>query len=106
MSVAWVLLITAGLLEVVWAVGMRFTDGFRRPLPTLLTAAAIVASMVLLARATREVPIGTAYVVWVGIGALGATVLGIAFFDEPVSAPRLFFLTMLLVAIIGLRLVA
>ena len=100
---AWFQLFVAGLLEVCWAIGLKYTDGFRRPLPTAFTVAAIVGSMVLLARAARVLPIGTAYGVWVGIGAFGAAVLGMILFDEPVTASRLGFLGLLLVAIIGLK---
>jgi quaternary ammonium compound-resistance protein SugE len=101
---AWVMLIIAGLLEMCWAVGLKYTEGFTRPLPSVLTALAIIASMVLLSLAARSLPIGTAYAVWVGIGALGAAVLGMILFHEPVSAPRLFFLALLLTSIIGLKL--
>lgn len=100
----WVLLIIAGLLEVCWATGLKYTEGFTRPIPSILTGLAIVASMVLLSIAARSLPIGTAYAVWVGIGALGAAVLGIVLFHEPVTAPRVFFLFLLLTAIIGLKL--
>lgn len=102
----WVLLIIAGLLEVCWAIGLKYTEGFTRPLPSLLTGLAIVASMVLLSLAARSLPIGTAYAVWVGIGALGAAILGIVLFREPVTAARLFFLALLLTSIIGLKLTA
>lgn len=101
---AWVLLIIAGLLEVCWAIGLKYTEGFTRLVPTVLTVLAIIASMVLLAIAARSLPIGTAYAVWVGIGALGAAVLGIVLFQESVTAPRLFFLALLLTSIIGLKL--
>ncbi|MFL5352516.1 quaternary ammonium compound efflux SMR transporter SugE [Archangium sp.] len=101
---AWVLLVIAGLLEMCWAVGLKYTEGFTRPLPTVLTVLAIIASMVLLALAARSLPIGTAYAVWVGIGALGAAVLGIFLFNEPVTPARVFFLALLLTAIIGLKL--
>jgi quaternary ammonium compound-resistance protein SugE len=102
----WVLLIIAGLLEVCWAIGLKYTDGFTRPLPTALTVLAIIASMVLLSLAARSLPIGTAYAVWVGIGALGAAILGIVLFREPVTVARLFFLALLLTSIIGLKLTA
>jgi len=102
----WVLLIIAGLLEVCWAIGLKYTDGFTRPLPSVLTILAIIASMVLLSLAARSLPIGTAYAVWVGIGALGAAILGIVLFREPVTAARLFFLALLLTSIIGLKLTA
>jgi quaternary ammonium compound-resistance protein SugE len=102
-NLAWILLVVAGLLETGWAIGLKYTDGFRRPLPTVATLFAIVASMWLLAIAARTLPIGTAYAVWVGIGALGAAVLGIVLFDEPAGTARLFFLGLLLVAIVGLK---
>jgi quaternary ammonium compound-resistance protein SugE len=100
------MLVLAGVLEVVWAVGLKFTEGFTRPVPSVVTAFAIVASMVLLAGAARTLPIGTAYGVWVGIGAVGAAVLGIVVFNEPVSLARIGFLVLLIVSIIGLKLTA
>jgi quaternary ammonium compound-resistance protein SugE len=101
---AWVLLVVAGLLEVGWAVGLKYTDGFRRPVPTVLTVAAIVGSMWLLGLAARELPIGTAYAVWVGIGATGAAVLGIVLLGEPLTVGRAVFLVLLVVSIVGLKL--
>ena len=101
---AWTMLIVAGLLEVGWAIGLKYTDGFTRPIPSVLTAVAIVASMLLLSLAARTLPIGTAYAIWVGIGAAGAAALGILLFNEPRNAGRLFFLGLLIVAIVGLRL--
>src|SRR5262245_25798485 len=101
---SWVLLAVAGLLEVVWAIGLKYTQGFTRPLASVLTGTAIVASMVLLARAAREIPIGTAYAVWVGIGALGTALLGIVLFDEPTSPGRMLFMALLVLSIIGLKL--
>jgi len=101
---AWAVLFVAGLLEIGWAVGLKYTDGFTRPLPSMLTGAAIVASMVLLSIAARTLPIGTAYAVWVGIGAAGAAVLGMVLFGEPSNPGRLFFLALLVVAIAGLKL--
>ena len=100
---AWVVLVIAGLLEVCWAVGLKYTDGFRRPLPSLLVLAAIAASMYLLAWAARTLPIGTAYAVWVGIGALGAAILGVVLFDEPLTLARAGFLFLLIVALVGLK---
>lgn len=100
---AWIILFTAGLLEVGWAVGLKYTDGFTRPVPSILTGSAIVGSMLLLAIAVRSLPIGTAYAVWVGIGAAGAAVLGIILFDEPRNAGRIFFLVLLVISVIGLR---
>jgi quaternary ammonium compound-resistance protein SugE len=100
---AWILLIISGLLETAWAIGLKYTDGLTKPWPTVFTGVTIVASMSLLAVAARDLPIGTAYAVWVGIGALGTVILGIVLFNEPATAPRLFFVGMLLVAIIGLK---
>jgi len=102
--VAWILLLVAGLLETAWAIGLKYTEGFTRPLPTVLTAAALVASMALLGLAVRDLPIGTAYAVWVGIGAIGAALLGAALFGEPLGPLRLGFLGLLIVALVGLRL--
>jgi quaternary ammonium compound-resistance protein SugE len=101
--VAWVLIIVAGLLEVVWSVGMKYADGFTRLGPSLLTAAGVVASMLLLARAAKTLPIGTAYGVWVGIGAAGAAVVGMLLLGEPVSAGRIFFICLLVASVIGLK---
>jgi len=101
---AWVYLVVAGLLETGWAVGLKYTDGFRRPVPSILTAAAIIASMFLLSLAARTLPIGTAYSIWVGIGAVGAVILGILLFDEPRDPARLSFVALLIVALIGLKL--
>jgi len=101
---AWIVLFFAGLLEIGWAIGLKYTDGFTRPLPSVLTALAIIASMLLLSFSARTLPIGTAYAVWVGIGAFGAAILGMILFDEPRNASRLFFLLLLIVAIAGLKL--
>jgi quaternary ammonium compound-resistance protein SugE len=102
----WYLLIIAGLMEAGWAIGLKYTEGFTRPLPSLLTIVAIAVSMFLLAVAARSIPIGTAYAVWVGIGAAGAVLLGIVLFGESASLPRLGFLALLLISIIGLKLTA
>lgn len=100
---AWFILVVAGLLEMVWAVGLKYTHGFTRPLPSALTAAAIIASMVLLARATRTIPIGTAYAVWVGIGAVGAAIGGALLLDEAMPPLRAVFLALLVASIVGLK---
>ncbi|MFE7773139.1 DMT family transporter [Streptomyces sp. NPDC057445] len=100
---AWVLLVLAGLLEIGWSVGMKFTDGFTRLWPSVLTGAGIVASMLLLSYAARSLPIGTAYGVWVGIGAAGAAVFGMVVLNEPATAARIFFVVLLLVAVVGLK---
>jgi quaternary ammonium compound-resistance protein SugE len=101
--VAWVILIVAGALEIVWAIGLKYTDGFTRLLPSVITVVALAASMLLISIAVRTIPIGTAYPVWVGIGAAGAAVLGMILFGEPRTAARLFFLGLLIVGIVGLQ---
>jgi quaternary ammonium compound-resistance protein SugE len=100
---AWLLLVIAGLFEVGWSIGLKYTNGFTRPIPSLLVAVALVASMVLLSLAVRTLPIGTAYGVWVGIGALGAALGGWWLFGEPLTPWRVFFLALLVVAIMGLQ---
>jgi len=100
---AWLWLLIAGLLETGWAIGLKYTDGFTKFWPSVLTIAGIAISMFLLSVAARTLPIGTAYPVWVGIGAAGAVILGILVLGEPASASRLFFLALLLIAIIGLK---
>ena len=102
-SLPWLALIVAGLLEICWAVGLKYTDGFRKPVPSVLVIVAIAASMFLLSWAARTLPIGTAYAVWVGIGALGAAILGIVLFKEPVTLARIGFLLLLVISIVGLR---
>lgn len=103
---AWVLLVFAGVLEVVWSLGLKYTHGFTRLVPSVITGSAIVMSMVLLARAARTLPIGTAYAVWVGIGVLGAAVGGVLLFHEPMPPLRAVFLALLVVAIVGLKVTA
>ncbi|MEV4869709.1 DMT family transporter, partial [Streptomyces syringium] len=98
---AWILLAVAGLLEVGWSIGMKFTEGFTRLWPSVFTVAGIAASMLLLAQAAKTLPIGTAYGVWVGIGAAGAAVLGMVVLGEPATAARIFFIVLLLVAVVG-----
>jgi len=103
---AWFILIIAGLLEVVWATGLKSTHGFTRLWPSVLTIAAIAASMYLLSVAVRTLPIGTAYAVWVGIGAAGTAIVGIVLFKDQASTARVLFLALLLVSIVGLKLTA
>ena len=103
MNKDWMWLIVAGVLETAWAVGLKYTQGFTRPLPSVLTVLAIVASMFLLARSLNTLPVGTAYAVWVGIGTLGAVILGIFLFGEAASPLRLFFVGLLLVSLVGLK---
>ncbi len=102
---AWIYLALAGVLEIGWAVGLKYTQGFTRPVPTVLTVASMVASLGLLGLALRSLPIGTAYAVWTGIGTIGTAALGIALFGEPATAARLACIALILVGIIGLKLV-
>ncbi|EGJ49229.1 quaternary ammonium compound efflux SMR transporter SugE [Desulfocurvibacter africanus] len=106
MPSAWSILFIAGLLEVCWAVGLKYTDGFTRLIPSVFTVSTLVGSMYLLAKAAQSIPIGTAYAIWVGIGAVGAGVLGIMLFKEPITIPRIAFMTLLVVSIIGLKVTA
>lgn len=103
-TTAWLILVTAGLFEVCWAIGLKYTDGFTKLVPSLFTIVTLAISMLLLAKASQTLPIGTAYGVWVGIGALGAAILGIFLFQEAVTPARVFFLVLLLVSIVGLKL--
>jgi quaternary ammonium compound-resistance protein SugE len=102
---AWWLLLAAGLLEVAWAVGMKTTDGFSRPLPTLLVIAVALVSFALLALAMKVLAVGTAYAVWVGIGAAGAALLGIVLFGEPASMARIGCVLLIVAGVVGLKLV-
>lgn len=101
---AWFYLIVAGLLEVGWAIGLKYTNGFTKPVPSLLTGLAIAGSMLLLSIAARTIPIGTAYAVWVGIGAFGTAVFGMAVLGESAAPMRVACLALLLVSVIGLKL--
>jgi quaternary ammonium compound-resistance protein SugE len=102
--VAWGILFIAGLLEVGWAVGLKYTDGFTRLWPTVGTAVALVGSMALLGVAVRTLPLGSAYAIWTGIGTVGTAILGIVLFHEPISAMRLGCIALIVTGIIGLRL--
>jgi quaternary ammonium compound-resistance protein SugE len=102
---AWLILLVAGLLEVGWAVGLKYTQGFTRLGPTLLTGASMVASLGLLGLALKSLPLGTAYAVWTGIGTIGTAVLGILLFDEPAEALRLAAIGLIVLGIVGLKLV-
>ena len=101
---AWVVLFVAGLLEVGWAVGLKYTEGFTRVWPTVGTVVALVASMALLGVALRSLPLGTAYAVWTGIGTVGTAVLGIVLFREPATAMRMLCIAMIVAGIVGLKL--
>lgn len=103
MSSPWIVLVIAGLLETCWAIGLKYTEGFTRLMPSVFTLVTLAASMYLLAKAAQSLPIGTAYAVWVGIGALGASILGVLLFKEPVTMARVGFMILLLVSIVGLK---
>ena len=102
---AWIVLLLAGVLEIGWAVGLKYTDGFSRLWPSLATIGAMAISLLLLGLAVRTLPIGTAYAVWTGIGTGGTVLLGMALFGEPVTPLRLVFIGMIIAGIIGLKLV-
>jgi len=102
----WILLVVAGLLEVVWALSLKATEGFTRPGPSLLFVAALTGSMVLLALAVKQLPLGTAYAVWVGIGTAGAAIAAAFLYQEPISLMKGVFLVLLIGSIIGLKLTA
>ena len=103
---AWAILFLAGLLEIGWAIGLKYTDGFTKPLPTVLTAASMVASVVLLGIAMRTLPLGTAYAIWTGIGTVGTVILGIFLFAEPATAVRLGCIALIVAGIAGLKMTA
>lgn len=101
---AWIILTIAGLFEIGWAVGLKYTEGFTRPIPTALTGVSLVASMILLGWAVKTLPLGTAYAVWTGIGAVGTAIVGILVFKEPATAARLVCLALIVSGILGLKL--
>ncbi|MCQ4158949.1 quaternary ammonium compound efflux SMR transporter SugE [Roseomonas sp. GC11] len=101
---SWIYLLLAGLLEIGWAVGLKYTEGFTRPLPSLLTLASMAASVFLLGLALRDLPMGTAYGIWTGIGTVGTALLGILLFGEPATALRLFCIGLIIAGIVGLKL--
>jgi len=102
----WIILFVAGLLEVVWAIGLKYTDGFSRWLPSVVTIGATIGSMWLLALALRGIPVGTAYAVWTGIGVVGTALLGVVLFAEPATVPRLASIALIVAGIAGLKLTA
>lgn len=102
---AWMILLLAGLLEIGWAVGLKYTQGFTRPLPTVLTAVSLVGSMALLGLALRTLPLGTAYAVWTGIGTVGTAIVGMVVLREPASAARLVCIALIVSGIVGLKVV-
>jgi quaternary ammonium compound-resistance protein SugE len=100
----WVILVLAGLFEVAWAIGLKYTDGFTRFWPTLGTVAAMIISVALLGLAMKSLPVGTSYAVWVGVGAVGTAALGIVLLGEPATAGRLVSLAFIVAGIVGLKL--
>ena len=101
---AWLLLLVAGLLEVGWAIGLKYTEGFTRLVPSVLTLGAMTASVVLLGIAMKTLPVGTSYAVWVGVGAVGTAILGMVLFGESANAGRLASLGLIVAGIVGLKL--
>jgi quaternary ammonium compound-resistance protein SugE len=102
---AWTVLFIAGLLEVGWAIGLKYTEGFTRLVPTVLTVGSMIASIVLLGWALKSLPVGTAYAVWTGIGAVGVAILGMILFGEPKSLLRIVSILLIVAGIVGLKLV-
>jgi quaternary ammonium compound-resistance protein SugE len=100
----WLILIIAGLFEIGWAIGLKYTEGFTRLWPTVGTTLSMILSVGLLGIAMKSLPVGTAYAVWVGVGAIGTAIFGIILFDEPINMPRLASLALILAGIIGLKL--
>ncbi len=103
-STAWLLLLLAGLFEVGWAIGLKYTDGFTRTWPTIGTVAAMIISLGFLGIAMKSLPVGTAYSVWVGVGAVGTVILGIALLGEPANPGRLISVSLIVAGVIGLKL--
>ena len=103
---AWVWLVLAGLLEIVWAIGLKYTVGFTRLVPSVITIAAMIASVWFLALALRTIPVGTGYAIWTGIGAVGTAILGIILFAEPATAARLVAIGLIVAGILALKLVS
>jgi quaternary ammonium compound-resistance protein SugE len=101
---AWTILLIAGLFEIGWAIGLEYADGFTELVPSIATIAAIIASMLLLARAVETLPIGTAYAAWTGIGAVGTAILGVLLFDEPATLARAGFVSLIVLGVVGLNL--
>jgi quaternary ammonium compound-resistance protein SugE len=101
---SWIILFFAGLLEVGWAVGLKYTDGFSRPLPTVFTVLAMVCSIGLLGVAMRELPVGTAYAIWSGLGAVGTVIAGIVLFGESMALVKLASVALIVIGLLGLKL--
>jgi quaternary ammonium compound-resistance protein SugE len=103
---SWIYLFLAGILEIVWAIGLKYTEGFTRLWPSVITIAVAWLSFYLLALAVKTIPVGTGYAVWTGIGAAGVALLGMLLFGEPATVSRFFFLGLIIVGIVGLKLSA
>ncbi len=103
---AWLLLFIAGIFEIGWAIGMKYTHGFTKLIPSVLTLVSMILSVYLLSLATKQIPIGTAYAVWTGIGIAGTSILGVIIFNEPVEVLKVVFILMILVAIVGLKVIS
>ena len=101
---SWIILVLAGLFEIGWAIGLKYTEGFTRPWPSLATIAAMAVSLGLLGLAMKTLPVGTAYAVWVGVGAVGTAILGIFLLGEPANPGRLLSLALIVAGIVGLKL--
>jgi quaternary ammonium compound-resistance protein SugE len=102
----WLILFVAGLFEIVWAVGLKYSNGFSKLWPSIVTIASMIISMGLLAYSVKQLPVGTAYAVWTGIGAVGTAILGMILFNESKEFIRIFFIFLIIVGIVGLRLFA
>jgi quaternary ammonium compound-resistance protein SugE len=105
-AMAWIYLVLAGLFEIGWAIGLKYTDGFTRPVPTAMTVASMAVSLFLLGLALKTLPLGTAYAIWTGIGTVGTVILGIALFGESTQVLRLACIGLIVAGIVGLKLVA
>jgi quaternary ammonium compound-resistance protein SugE len=101
--VSWLILVLASLFEISWAIGLKYSHGFSRPVPSVVTVVGLVMSIVLLALAVRTLPIGTAYAVWTGIGAAGTAILGVWLFGEPATPARLACIALIVLGVIGLK---
>jgi len=99
----WIILFIAGLFEIIWAVGLKYTEGFTKPVPSILTIIAMVISMGLLSYSVKHIPVGTAYSIWTGIGAVGTAIMGIILFQESKELIRMFFILLIIVGIVGLK---
>ncbi len=100
----WIILLTAGLFEIAWAIGLKYTEGFTRLWPTVGTLAAMAISVWMLGIAMKSLPVGTAYAIWVGVGAVGTVILGVVLFDEPVNALRIGSVALIILGLVGLKL--